>query len=115
MIEADPMQMHQLFQNLISNALKFHQEGKPPTVNVRHRLLENGWHEIRVEDQGIGFDEQYLQIIFKPFERLHGKMEYEGTGMGLAICQKIVHRHGGEITATSSLRKGTTFIIILPV
>jgi PAS domain S-box-containing protein len=114
-IEADPMQMHQLFQNLISNALKFHQEGKPPTVNVRHRLLENGWHEIRVEDQGIGFDEQYLQRIFKPFERLHGKMEYEGTGMGLAICQKIVHRHGGEITATSSLRKGTTFIIILPV
>jgi PAS domain S-box-containing protein len=113
-IQADPMQMRQLFQNLLSNALKFHEQGEPPIVSVRYRLLENGSHEIRVEDRGIGFDEQYLQRIFKPFERLHGKMEYEGTGMGLAICQKIVHRHGGEITATSSLRKGTTFIITLP-
>jgi PAS domain S-box-containing protein len=113
-IEADPIQMRQLFQNLLSNALKFHKEGELPIVSVRHRLLGNGLHEIRVEDQGIGFDEQYLQRIFKPFERLHGKMEYEGTGMGLAICQKIVHRHGGEITATSSLQKGTTFIITLP-
>lgn len=113
-IEADAMQMHQLFQNLISNALKFHKQGEPPAISIRHRLLENGLHEIRVQDRGIGFDEQYLQRIFKPFERLHGRMEYEGAGMGLAICQKIVHRHKGEITATSSLRKGTTFVITLP-
>jgi PAS domain S-box-containing protein len=113
-LEADPMQMHQLFQNLIANALKFHKQGEAPVVSISHRLQTDGAHEIRVEDQGIGFDEQHLERLFKPFERLHGRMEYEGTGMGLAICQKIVHRHRGEITATSSLQKGTTFVITLP-
>ncbi|GJL78613.1 MAG: hypothetical protein NPINA01_16020 [Nitrospinaceae bacterium] len=113
-LKADATQMHQLFQNLISNALKFHKHGESPAISVSHRIQENGWHEIRVADQGIGFDVRHLKRIFKPFERLHGKMEYEGTGMGLAICQKIVHRHGGEITATSSPQNGSTFIITLP-
>ncbi len=113
-IEADRMQMTQLFQNLISNALKFHKKDVPPVVRISHRLLENGSHEILVKDQGIGFDARYLDRIFKPFERLHGKSEYEGTGMGLAICQKIVLRHGGELTAESSSQEGATFIVTLP-
>lgn len=113
-IECDRMQMTQLFQNLMSNALKFHKKGAPPMIRISHRLPENGWHEIRVQDQGIGFDEKYRERIFKPFERLHGNSEYEGTGMGLAICQKIVLRHGGKLTAQSSLQEGTTFIINLP-
>ena len=113
-IEADRLQMHQLFQNLISNGLKFQKSGEPPAIRIAHRRLENGGHEIRVEDQGIGFEEKHLDRIFKPFERLHGRMEYEGTGMGLAICQKIVRRHGGEITAKSSPQIGTIFIVTLP-
>ena len=114
-IECDRMQMTQLFQNLISNALKFHKKGAPPMIHINHRLLENGLHEIRVQDQGIGFDEKYRERIFKPFERLHGNSEYEGTGMGLAICRKIVQRHGGKLTAQSSLQEGTTFIVSLPL
>ena len=113
-IKADRVQMVQLFQNLISNALKFHQKGEPPVVRISHRSLENGFHEIRVEDQGIGFDEKHVERIFKPFERLHGRSEYEGTGMGLAICRKIVRRHGGELTAESSPQEGTTFTVTLP-
>lgn len=113
-IEADRMQMTQLFQNLISNALKFHKKGDPPAIRIIHRLLPDESHEIRVEDRGIGFDENFLNRIFKPFERLHSKSEYEGTGMGLAICQKIVLRHGGQLTAESSPQKGATFIITLP-
>jgi anti-sigma regulatory factor (Ser/Thr protein kinase) len=113
-IESDRMQMVQLFQNLISNAIKFHKKNEAPVIRIRHRLLENGFHEIRVQDQGIGFDEKHADRIFKPFERLHGKNEYEGTGMGLAICQKIVQRHGGKLTAQSSPQDGTTFIVTLP-
>jgi len=113
-IECDQMQMAQLFQNLISNALKFHKKDEPPVIRISHRLVENRFHEIRVQDQGIGFDEKHLDRIFKPFERLHGNNEYEGTGMGLAICQKIVQRHGGKLTAQSSSEKGTTFIVSLP-
>jgi len=113
-IECDRMQMTQLFQNLISNALKFHKKGEAPMILISHRLLENGFHEIRVQDRGIGFDEKYRERIFKPFERLHGNSEYEGTGMGLAICKKIVQRHGGKLTAQSSLQEGTTFIVSLP-
>ncbi len=68
-----------------------------------------------MEDNGIGFDEKYLDRIFQPFQRLHGRSQYEGTGMGLAICRKIVERHGGTITAKSTPGKGATFIITLPV
>ena len=113
-IVSDRMQMVQLFQNLISNALKFHKKDEAPMIRIGHKFLENGFHEIRVQDQGIGFDEKQVERIFKPFERLHGLNEYEGTGMGLAICQKIVQRHGGKMTAQSSPQDGTTFIITLP-
>jgi len=123
-IEGDPSQMIHLFQNLIGNGLKFHRTGEPPVVHVRAEMIpsQNYFQEgdrspsygIYVEDNGIGFDEEHLSRIFLPFERLHGREEYEGTGMGLAICQKIVERHGGTITAKSVVGKGSTFIITLP-
>ncbi len=113
-LEADRMQMHQLFQNLISNALKFHKPGEPPEVTIRHRPLASGHHEIRVQDNGIGFEPDQLERIFEPFERLHGRSEYEGSGMGLSICRKIVERHGGALTAESRPGLGSTFILTLP-
>lgn len=114
-IEADPVQMRQLFQNLIGNALKFHKEGERPVITVSHSSADNGHLLIRVEDNGIGFDERYIERIFAPFHRLHGRSSpYEGTGMGLAICRKIVERHGGSITAGSTPGIGTSFIVQLP-
>jgi PAS domain S-box-containing protein len=113
-IQADPTQMRQLFQNLIGNALKFHKPGEKPMVQVRSASNSDSGCQIIVEDNGIGFDEQYLERIFAPFQRLHGRSEYEGTGMGLAICKKIVERHGGSITARSEPGKGSTFLIMLP-
>ena len=117
-IEADRLQMRQLFQNLVGNALKFHREGEPPLVNVRGALLEGQGGEacrITVEDNGIGLEEEYLERIFAPFERLHGRGAYEGTGMGLAICRRVVERHGGEIAASSTVGRGATFVVTLPV
>ena len=121
-IEADPVQMRQLLQNLIANGLKFHRPGEPPNVSVQGRLVgHNGPGsaacscELTVQDQGIGFDVKYLDRIFEVFQRLHGRQEYEGTGMGLAICRKIVERHGGSITADSEPGKGATFRVTLPV
>jgi signal transduction histidine kinase len=117
-IEADPTQMRQLFQNLISNALKYHRPGVAPAIQVRGNLRNSGddgeMCEVEVSDNGIGFDEQFLTKIFTPFQRLHGRGEYEGTGIGLAICRKIVERHGGTITATSTAGNGSTFFIALP-
>ncbi len=113
-IEADPTQMHQLLQNLITNALKFHQENTPPFVQVSADSSRTACR-ITVKDNGIGFDEQYLDRIFKPFQRLHSRQEYEGSGMGLAICRRIVERHGGEITAHSTEGVGSTFLVRLPI
>ncbi len=113
-VEADPTQMRQLFQNLIGNGLKFHKEGQKPVVKVHCSEDSSGACTITVEDNGIGFDEKYLEKIFAPFERLHGRSAYEGTGMGLAICKKIVERHGGSITARSEPGIGSRFIIGLP-
>jgi len=115
-VAADRVQMIQLFQNLIGNALKFQREGKTPHVKVSARIGdEDKAYEICVEDNGIGFEEKYLDRIFLPFQRLHGRSsEYEGVGMGLAICKKIVERHGGEITARSELGKGSRFVVTLP-
>src|SRR5205823_4360376 len=109
----DPMQMRQLFQNLIGNALKFHRKDEPPVVTI-HGQRRNGhspaspggsaageMYEITVQDNGIGFEEKYREKIFGVFQRLHGRDEYEGTGVGLAICRKIAERHGGVITAKS--------------
>jgi light-regulated signal transduction histidine kinase (bacteriophytochrome) len=115
-IEADPTQMRQLFQNLIGNALKFHKDGEKPLVKVHCSSNDPRNCEICVEDNGIGFDEQYLERIFSLFQRLHGRSsKYEGTGMGLAICKKIAERHGGSITARSVVGQGSTFMIALPV
>jgi signal transduction histidine kinase len=111
-INGDPYQWRQLFQNLIANAVKYHRSEVKPVIKI-HCL--NGTGRIFVEDNGIGFDEKYLDKIFQPFQRLHGRNEYPGTGIGLAICRKIVERHGGTITAKSSPGKGSTFIITLPV
>ncbi|MFZ0533582.1 MAG: PAS domain S-box protein [Anaerolineales bacterium] len=113
-IEADPTQMHQLLQNLINNGLKFHREDIPPIVQVSANILGTEC-QISVKDNGIGFDMQYLNRIFKPFQRLHGRQEYEGSGMGLAICRRIVERHSGEITAVSALGEGSTFMVTLPI
>jgi signal transduction histidine kinase len=126
-IDGDPLQMHQLLQNLIGNGLKFHRQDAPPVVTVRSRTARpadgavrqrfpSGLAcEITVQDNGIGFEEQYLDRIFAPFQRLHGRVEYEGTGMGLAICRKIVERHGGTITARSAPGRGATFIVTVPL
>jgi light-regulated signal transduction histidine kinase (bacteriophytochrome) len=113
-VEADPIQMRQLFQNLIANALKFHGE-KTPMVKVYSPGCSQGFCEIFVEDNGIGFDEKYIGKIFTPFQRLNKKDQYEGSGMGLAICQKIVERHRGAITARSSPGEGSTFVVRLPL
>lgn len=113
-IYADRVQMHQLFQNLISNALKFRKKEEAPRAAVHSRSLESGFIEITVRDNGIGFEEKYLDKIFRPFERLHTRGEYPGSGIGLAICQRIVERHRGRITAKSKPGEGTTFVILLP-
>ena len=113
-ISADPTQMRQLFQNLIGNALKFHKEGEKPLVKIQSPANKQ-MIRISVEDNGIGFDEKHIERIFAPFQRLHGRSEYEGTGMGLAICKKIVERHGGSITAKSTPGKGSLFVIDLPL
>ena len=121
-IEADPLQMRQLLQNLIGNGLKFARAETPPVVKVECRMLEQDAEseeiprcEISVRDNGIGFEEVYLDRIFELFQRLHGRQEYEGTGMGLAICRKIVERHGGTITARSAPERGATFLVTLPL
>jgi signal transduction histidine kinase len=113
-IEADETQLRQLFQNLIGNALKFRDQNKP-LIQVYGQVADHGFYEIFVKDNGIGFDPGFAERIFIPFERLHGRSKYEGTGMGLAICRKIVERHGGTIRAESEPGKGSTFIIKLPL
>lgn len=114
---ADDTHMRQLFQNLIGNALKFHREDVPPVVKVYAKPLKaaDKSYTIYVEDNGIGFDEKYLDRIFSVFQRLHGKAEYEGTGIGLAVCRKIAERYGGTITAASKKGHGSTFIFSIPV
>ncbi len=114
-VQADPTQMHQLFQNLICNALKFHRNGTGPAVRVSSAPSTDHTVRISVKDNGIGFDVRYLDRIFAPFHRLHGRSSpYDGTGMGLAICKKIVERHGGTITATSKPGEGSEFVVTLP-
>jgi PAS domain S-box-containing protein len=113
-IEADALQLRQLFQNLVGNALKFHREGVPPVVRISAEV-EDGLCRLLIEDNGIGFEEKYLDRIFEVFQRLHGRTEFEGTGMGLAICRKIAERHHGTITAQSAPGHGATFVITLPL
>lgn len=113
-INADPTHMRQLFQNLLSNALKFHKPGVPPAVEIWSEKPAHGMVDIYVRDNGIGFDEKYLDRIFSVFQRLHDRNTYEGTGIGLAVCRKIVEQYGGTITAESEKNKGATFHIRLP-
>ena len=116
-IEANKFQMFHLFQNLISNALKYHREEEPPSLTISGKTVASqiGYCRINITDNGIGFEEKYLDRIFKPFQRLHTSTQFEGTGMGLAICKKIIDKHNGTITAEGELPSGTTFIIELPV
>ena len=137
-VMCDRSQIRQLLQNLVSNALKYRHPGRAPAIEVRvgavpgitvqswaraagpgefertgtgHRKLVR----IEIADNGIGFEDKFSEQIFEPFQRLHGPDEYEGTGIGLAICRKIVQRHGGTITAASRMGEGSTFIFTLPL
>lgn len=125
-IESIPGQIRQIFQNIISNALKFSRPGVAPVIRITGERVkdksidavpdENGeFVRICIQDNGIGFNEMYLDKIFTIFQRLHGKGEYEGTGIGLAIVKKIVEKHNGILTAKSKEGVGTRFIFILPV
>lgn len=126
-IEADPMQMRQLLQNLIGNALKFQPPEARPVIRIHARILKSPFAgtpeedplaeqcELTIQDNGIGFDEKYLDKIFAVFQRLHGRNEYEGTGVGLAVCRRITDRHEGIINAKSKPGEGAAFIITLPV
>ncbi len=113
-IEGSGPKMRRLFQNLISNGLKYCKADEPPVVSIDSFDTGNGTWEISVEDNGIGFDEKYSGLIFKPFKRLHEKNRYEGTGMGLFICEKITSQHSGNISVTSKVNKGTKFMVTLP-
>lgn len=116
-IKAAPLQMLLLFGSLIDNALKFRSNDRAPVIRIT-ALREGGGpdaaYRIRVEDNGIGFDEKYLSKIFEPFKRLHGNTVYAGTGIGLAICRRIARRHGGWIRAESMPGEGSTFTVWLP-
>jgi len=123
-IDADPTQMQQLLQNLVGNGLKFQRKGEVPVIRIEADVFEDTLPgnrrgeplcQLRVCDNGIGFENKYAQRIFRAFERLHGQQEYEGSGIGLAVCAKIVERHGGSITANSAPGEGATFLVTLPV
>jgi hypothetical protein len=121
-------QLQQVFQNLLSNALKYSQPGVPPQITVYSKSVLGGeaginirpgdaakeFHLIAVKDNGIGFEQQYAEKIFNIFTRLHGNKEYPGTGVGLAIVRKVIENHQGYIAAISEPGKGATFTILLP-
>jgi PAS domain S-box-containing protein len=113
-IDADALQMRQLLQNLVANALKFRREGVPPVVEIG-AVVEDGRCRLSVSDNGIGFEPKYAERIFTMFERLHARTKYEGTGIGLAICRKIAERHGGSIAAHGRPGEGAEFVVTLPV
>jgi signal transduction histidine kinase len=111
-IQADPTQMTQLFQNLLGNALKYRNE-RTPRIHVDARSAEKSWL-FSVEDNGIGIEPQYFERIFQMFQRLHTREKYSGTGIGLAICRRIVERHGGKIWVESAPGRGSTFLFAIP-
>ena len=121
-LDADSSQMYQLFLNLISNAVKFKKADVSPIINIEYYRqnvksdsnTDEDWHVITVTDNGIGFEQQYADKIFSPFQRLHSREEYKGTGIGLAVCRRIVERHYGVITAISEPEHGAVFTIKLP-
>jgi len=113
-LEGDRVQIRQLFQNIIINAMKYRKDTETPKVIITGRSIGEDIYEISVEDNGIGIAEKDLTRIFRPFERLHSGDKYEGTGIGLTTCERIVRRHGGTIIAKSILGEGTTFLVRLP-
>ncbi|RPI87882.1 MAG: PAS domain S-box protein [Chloroflexi bacterium] len=119
-VYADEVQIGQLFQNLIGNAIKYHKPGIPPVVNIVSESEEcepstkRKCIKISIVDNGIGFEQEHAERIFQPFQRLVGRSEYEGTGIGLTICEKIVERHGGSIVAKSQPNQGSKFTVVLP-
>lgn len=114
-LKADRFQIQQLLQNLTSNALKFHKPEIPPEIVLDSRKTDDHFLEISVTDNGIGFKPEDLPTILKPLYRLNGRSEFEGTGMGMAICNEIVKSHGGTIAVRSAPGEGTTFLITLPI
>mgnify|MGYP000846749943 FL=1 len=114
-IEADPLQIRQLFQNLIANAVKFQPPDQQPQIRVYSEKTDPQTVRITVQDNGIGFDSAHIDNLFQPFRRLVSRQDYEGNGMGLAICRKIVERHGGKINVDSVMGQGAKFIVTLPV
>ena len=112
-VSGDAGQLRQVFQNLVGNALKFHRPDVPPLVRVSAERTAAGW-AITVADNGIGFEDRHAARIFQVFQRLHGRDEFEGTGVGLAVCKKIVERHGGSIVAHGRPGDGATFVVTLP-
>ncbi|HET7002138.1 MAG TPA: ATP-binding protein, partial [Puia sp.] len=127
-VEAIPLQIKQLFNNLISNALKFSKKDVPPVVTISSQIMpheeqmkhtklnqEIRYFNISVKDNGMGFDQKYADQIFLIFHRLHNRNEFSGTGIGLALCKKIVVNHNGEITGDSNGKDGAAFRILLPM
>jgi light-regulated signal transduction histidine kinase (bacteriophytochrome) len=110
---AIPLQMQQLFSNLVTNALKYAKTDLSPQIDIHATLQKDRWH-ISVSDNGIGFPPSHAKQIFNIFQRLHRKHEYSGTGIGLAICQRIVENHNGEIYAESESNLGATFHMLFP-
>lgn len=113
-VNGDPVQLTQLFQNLLSNAIKFRRPDGPCRIHLSAKRDDDAWH-FQVTDNGIGIDLQYGEKIFVIFQRLHGREEYAGTGIGLAVCKKVVERHHGRIWVDSKLDEGSTFHFTVPV
>jgi len=113
-LEADPEQMRQVLVNLVSNAMKYHQDGVSPCVKITSEMKSNNWCELVVADNGIGIAPEYQEKVFEIFQRLHGA-QYEGSGIGLSIVKRIVERHGGKIQIESQVGQGSRFILQLPV
>jgi signal transduction histidine kinase len=123
-IKGDKGQMYQLFLNLLSNAIKFRKPDVSPVISIQYEKHQTNdeltnltvdWHIITISDNGIGFEQEFADKIFVPFQRLHGRTEYKGTGIGLAVCRRIIERHGGTISAESDLTKGAVFTLRIPV
>jgi light-regulated signal transduction histidine kinase (bacteriophytochrome) len=112
-LTAFPMRMKQLFQNLVSNAIKYRSPDRPPVITVTARDKGNEY-QFSVEDNGVGIEPEYANVIFQAFKRLHTRDEIEGSGLGLSICRKIIEMHGGAIWVESDPGKGSTFYFTIP-